>query len=74
MLDDYKKHKGAWHEYEQKFLALMSERKVEERLDQSIFDTPTVLLCSESKPDYCHRRLVLQYFASKWNGLTIRHL
>jgi uncharacterized protein (DUF488 family) len=74
MLDDYKKHKGAWHEYEQKFLALMSERKVEEKLDQSIFNTPTVLLCSELEPDYCHRRLVLEYLASKWSGLTIRHL
>jgi uncharacterized protein (DUF488 family) len=74
MLDDYKKRKGTWHDYERQFLALMSERKVEEKLDQSIFRVPTVLLCSESKPDHCHRRLVLEYLTSKWSSLIVRHL
>ena len=74
MLDDYKKRKGTWQDYEQKFLELMSKRKIEEKLDQSIFSVPTVLLCSEMKPDHCHRRLVLEYLAAKWGDLTIRHL
>jgi uncharacterized protein (DUF488 family) len=74
MLDDYKKRKGTWQEYERRFLTLMSERKVEEQLDQSIFATPTVLLCSEPTPDHCHRRLVLEYLAAKWGNITIRHL
>jgi uncharacterized protein (DUF488 family) len=74
MLDDYKKRKGTWQEYEQRFLALMSDRKVEEKLDRSIFAVPAVLLCSELKPDHCHRRLVLEYLASKWGDLRVRHL
>lgn len=74
MLDDYKKQKDTWEDYERKFLALMSERKVEERLDRSIFSIPTVLLCSELKPDHCHRRLVLEYLNYKWNNLLINHL
>jgi uncharacterized protein (DUF488 family) len=74
MLDDYKKRKGIWQDYERNFLALMSARKIEEQLDRSIFAIPTVLLCSESKPDHCHRRLVLEYLAAKWGNLTIRHL
>lgn len=74
ILDDYKKRKGTWLDYERRFLALMSERRVEEKLDPSIFSTRTLLLCSDPKPDHCHRRLVLEYLNGKWGTLTIRHL
>jgi uncharacterized protein (DUF488 family) len=74
MLDDYKKRNGSWEEYENRFLALMADRKVEEKLDSGIFAVPTVLLCSEPKPDHCHRRLVLEYLQQKWSNLTIHHL
>jgi uncharacterized protein (DUF488 family) len=74
MLDAYKKNKGSWQDYERKFLALMSERAIESKLDPASFSVPTVLLCSEPTPDRCHRRLVLEYLASKWPGLEIRHL
>jgi uncharacterized protein YeaO (DUF488 family) len=74
MLDDYKKKKGAWEEYERGFLALMSERRIEENLDKSMFASPTVLLCSEPTPEHCHRRLVLEYLQKYWPDLTIRHL
>ena len=74
MLDDYKKRKGSWEEYERRFLALMADRKVEEKLDPGIFAVPTVLLCSEPTPDNCHRRLVLEYLQQKWSNLTIHHL
>jgi uncharacterized protein (DUF488 family) len=74
MLDDYKKRKGTWQDYETRFIALMAERRIEEKLDRSMFATTTVLLCSELKPDHCHRRLVLEYLAAKWENLTVRHL
>ena len=74
MLDDYKKRKGPWEEYERAFLALVAERRIEEMLDRSIFAIPTVLLCSEPTPEHCHRRLVLEYLQRKWSDLTIRHL
>jgi uncharacterized protein (DUF488 family) len=74
ILDEYKKHKGSWEEYERRFLALMAIRKVEEKLDTGIFAVPTVLLCSEPTPDHCHRRLVLEYLQQKWSNLTIHHL
>jgi uncharacterized protein (DUF488 family) len=74
ILDNYKKNKGSWEEYERRFLALMADRKVEETLDPGIFAIPTVLLCSEPKPDRCHRRLVLEYLQQKWSNLTIHHL
>ena len=74
MLAGYKKNKGSWDDYERKFLALMADRKVEEKLNRAIFDVPTVLLCSEPKAVHCHRRLVLEYLQDKWSNLTIHHL
>ena len=61
MLDAYKKHGGDWDAYEGEFLALMAERRIEDRLDRRLFDVPTVLLCSEHTADHCHRRLVVEY-------------
>jgi hypothetical protein len=42
MPDSFKKKKGAWQEYEERFLALMAERKIEEKIDPSCFALPTV--------------------------------
>jgi len=74
MLDAYKKRKGSWSDFEQRFLALMKERKVEERIDRKSFEIPTVLLCSEATAEHCHRRLVSEYLQTKWGDLKIKHL
>jgi uncharacterized protein (DUF488 family) len=65
----------SWPEYEAGFLRLMADRRVEDRLDRSVFSMRTVLLCSEVTADKCHRRLVLEYLNGKWGGLLeIVHL
>jgi uncharacterized protein (DUF488 family) len=74
LLDNYKKKKGPWPEYANKFLALMAKRKIEKELDRSQFSVRTVLLCSEAQADNCHRKLVLEYLKDKWGDLDIRHL
>ena len=74
MLDAYKKAKGAWQEYEEKFLALMMERKIEERIEPALFAEPAVLLCSEPTAENCHRRLVVEYLQTKWKDLRCTHL
>ncbi len=73
MLDDYKKRKGAWDEYEKKFLELMAARQVERLLAPGNLDDGC-LLCSEDKPHHCHRRLVAEYLRPKWGNLEISHL
>ncbi len=74
LLDSYKKEGASWPDYERRFLALMAERKVEERIPRSLFSVPTALLCSEDKPHQCHRRLVVEHLASKWGPIEVRHL
>ena len=52
----------------------MEERKIESRLDPSFFDR-SCLLCSEDKPHHCHRRLVAEYLAGRWDTpVRIAHL
>ncbi len=74
LLVSYKKKKGSWQDYERCFLALMAERKIDERIDRHVFDVPTVLLCSEATAEHCHRRLVLEYLRDKWGDIAIIHL
>lgn len=74
LLDGYKKHNGNWDEYERRFLELMADRRIEERLDRVLLETPTALLCSERTADRCHRRLVVEYLDAKWGGISAVHL
>jgi uncharacterized protein (DUF488 family) len=74
MLKAYKKERGDWRAYEERFLSLMSERQIENRFTPEAFHR-TCLLCSEATPHHCHRRLVCEYLNTKWNGaLDVRHL
>lgn len=74
MLDEFKKQKGTWSTYEDNFLALMRERRIEKTLDKGLFNGRAVLLCSEDAPDHCHRRLVAEYLRDAWKDVTITHL
>jgi uncharacterized protein (DUF488 family) len=74
MLKAYKKEKGDWQAYEERFLGLMSERQIEKRFKPEMFEG-ACLLCSEATPHHCHRRLVCEYLNEKWGEvLEVRHL
>src|SRR5438094_9977196 len=53
MLDAYKKKKGSWQQYEDHFFRLMKDRKIEDRINRTLFSTPTALLCSETTAERC---------------------
>lgn len=72
ILDEYKKSKGAWSVYAEKFLDLMAHRRIE-NIDKARLDGGC-LLCSEDKPHHCHRRLVAEYLKGKWGDVEIHHL
>lgn len=74
ILKAFKRDKGDWTIYENSFMQLMEQRKIEERLKPGMFEGGC-LLCSEDKPHHCHRRLVCEYLNAKWDGtLKVRHL
>lgn len=71
--DAYKKNNGDWETYEKKFLQLMSQREIENKVSQELL-AGSCLLCSEAKPHHCHRRLVAEYLSEKLGNINIRHL
>lgn len=73
ILDEYIKKGRDWEVYERKFLDLMAERVIEEKVPKRIIDGGC-LLCSEATPERCHRRLVAEYLLSKWGDVEIEHL
>lgn len=74
ILKTYRQDKD-WDRYECWFEALMDERGVLDRLDSTFFaEKSCCLLCSEEKPDQCHRRLVAERLARSWSEVEVVHL
>lgn len=73
LLDRFKKIDRDWESYADAYSALIADRKIELTLDPSLFEQ-ACLLCSEDKPDRCHRRLVAEYLRSRWGGVEVIHL
>ena len=73
ILDAYKNDNGNWQLYQSNFLKLMKVRRVEDNVARELLDGGC-LLCSEDKPDHCHRRLVAEYLKEKWGEVEIEHI
>lgn len=74
MLKFFKKGELSWTDYEKKFLNLMNQRKAESLLTKKQLES-SCFLCSEHDPDFCHRRLAVQYLKKKADkNINITHL
>ncbi|MGB2591571.1 MAG: DUF488 domain-containing protein [Candidatus Acidiferrum sp.] len=77
LLKTYRQNKD-WAAYEIDFLALMKARDIPQGVDASSWPARVALLCSESGPEKCHRRLVADLLASHWrtqgHSVEVRHL
>lgn len=74
ILDNYKKQLISWSEYEFEFQKLIIRREVSEIFKKKYGNYKNVLfLCSESTPDYCHRRLLAEYFEKELR-CVIKHI
>ncbi len=74
LLDDYKKGRATWEDYVQVFNKLIESRKMCEVFNKKYGqENKVLLLCSESTPDKCHRRLVAEAIARD-TGCKIVHL
>jgi len=73
LLDGYKKKGGQWSDYERDFLKLMKSRQIEVNVPKDVI-AESCLLCSEERPEHCHRRLVADYLKERWGDVEIVHL
>lgn len=73
LLSRYRAHKLTWEEYETEYLNLLDIRKIAQKTDiEKLHEN--CLLCSEHKPDRCHRRLLAEYLHHVRNDILIIHL
>lgn len=73
ILDAYRKKDIDWLEYEKRFRQLLIERRIGDIITPQFVDK-SCFLCSEPKPDKCHRRLVAEYLRELWGNVKIVHL
>jgi uncharacterized protein (DUF488 family) len=73
ILDDYKKKRIDWNEYEGRYKILLEERQPAKRLMLEDFDH-ACLLCSEPTAEHCHRRLAAEYLMDEWKNVNLHHL
>ena len=73
ILKKYKKGDINWMKYEEQFNALLHKRKPENNISLDML-MDACLLCSESKADKCHRRLVAEYFQKVYQNIKIIHI
>ena len=74
LLRAYRGKELDWDAYARSYLRAIADRGVEETLDRGLFEPGIILLCSEDKPEHCHRRLAAEYLQSRWPDVKIRHL
>lgn len=73
LFEAFKKRKGSWPVFEEKFNDLLARRRVETLLSPESTHA-SCFLCSEKKPHHCHRRLVVEYLEKAWGQARIHHL
>ena len=75
LLDDYKKKFIDWTDYEERYIDGLAKNGISNKLIESIQNGKACLLCSEHKPDYCHRRLLAEFIHQhNIEKIEIKHL
>lgn len=73
LLSRYRAQKLTWAAYETEYLNLLDIRKIAQKTDfEKLHEN--CLLCSEHRPDHCHRRLLAEYLRLVRNDIQIIHL
>ncbi len=73
LLDDWIKKRISWNEYKKRYIELLKKRNIIENININIFND-ACLLCSESIPEHCHRRLLAEYLSKNFKKINIIHL
>jgi len=73
ILDDFKKRKGSWAQYERSFRDLMTKRMIGDIAANTLRENDC-LLCSEHSPEHCHRRLVAEHLQDELGNIEVIYL
>jgi uncharacterized protein (DUF488 family) len=73
MLKKYQDKEMSREDYQKEYVKVLDSRDVINNFDHKIL-SDACLLCSEPKPDKCHRRLLAEYLNGKIKDLEIIHL
>lgn len=74
LLSAVRKERVPFREFEARYQALMTERDIPAVLDAGAFRAyRTALLCSEPRPERCHRGLLADLLATAWDA-RVAHL
>ena len=70
LLSDYQNKKIDWEKYLKIYSNLLKEREILKKYDIAEFDG-SCFLCSEDKPEYCHRRLLVEFFKTENKDVNV---
>jgi uncharacterized protein (DUF488 family) len=73
ILKNYKAKIINWEIYANEYINLLVSRNIMAYLNKDEIMN-SVFLCSEHQPNYCHRRLLVEYLQKQWNDFEIVHL
>lgn len=72
VFDGFRDNKIGWPELEKQYLLALEQRDILKNGAQ-LFEN-ACLLCSEPKPQQCHRRLLAEFISQRVPGVNIIHL
>lgn len=73
LLDDYRKKKINWAQYEINYFKLLKKRDILAKIKIADFNK-ACFLCSEPTSEKCHRRLLAEYLKEQYPETEIIHL
>jgi uncharacterized protein (DUF488 family) len=73
LFQKYKNNLINWSQYEKEYLIQLNQSRIWERFNPDILEG-ACFLCSEPTPEKCHRRLLAEFLANKYQKIQIIHL
>ena len=73
LLDGFKNKEISWSQYIVEFNKLIGARNIIRGVDAEGLDG-SALLCAETTPQMCHRRLLAEYFKNHFSDIEVIHL
>ncbi|MCA9407821.1 MAG: DUF488 domain-containing protein [Candidatus Omnitrophica bacterium] len=73
ILKGYKNKQINWNEYSKRYLELLEQRNISKTTETKILED-SCLLCSEHRPEHCHRSLLAEYLSEHLGNINIIHL